>query len=206
MMEHLTKRGEEQAGPGMQLPLTGLACVSRIYTDLAVIDVTAAGLRAVETDRRAGVRRTGEVPGVPIVPPTWREAMEGFRDSWRLGLDHLQLGTRPTAPGPARCCSRMGRRRQLPRSVVPKPRLRRLTGSLPLNPAVGRSRRSGRGWATAGHAREGRRPRLPLLSSDVDRGAPDLRTSHQDARRPRRRHDGRADVFAADGWSRYQRT
>ena len=48
MMEHLTKTGESKIVESCSYPLTGIACVSRIYTDLAVIDVTPAGLRVVE--------------------------------------------------------------------------------------------------------------------------------------------------------------
>ena len=48
MMEHLTKAGESKIVESCSYPLTGMACVSRIYTDLAVIDVTPAGLKVVE--------------------------------------------------------------------------------------------------------------------------------------------------------------
>jgi 3-oxoadipate CoA-transferase beta subunit len=48
MMELLTKQGESKLVETCTYPLTGLACVSRIYTDLAVFDVGPNGARVIE--------------------------------------------------------------------------------------------------------------------------------------------------------------
>lgn len=48
MMEHLTKEGQHKLVDVCTYPLTAKGCVSRIYTDLAVIDVTPAGFSLVE--------------------------------------------------------------------------------------------------------------------------------------------------------------
>jgi 3-oxoadipate CoA-transferase beta subunit len=44
MMEHVTKTGEPKLVPRCSYPVTGLGCVRRVYTDLAVLDITAAGI------------------------------------------------------------------------------------------------------------------------------------------------------------------
>ena len=48
MMDLLTKQGQSKVVRDCTYPLTGLACVSRIYTDLATLEVTDQGLRLVD--------------------------------------------------------------------------------------------------------------------------------------------------------------
>ena len=48
MMEHNTKSGAAKLVPECSYPLTGLACVSRVYTDLAVLAITPGGVRVRE--------------------------------------------------------------------------------------------------------------------------------------------------------------
>ena len=67
MMEHLTKAGQSKLVAACTYPLTGIACVSRIYTDLAVIDVTPAGLKVVETFNGLGFDELQELSGVPLI-------------------------------------------------------------------------------------------------------------------------------------------
>jgi 3-oxoadipate CoA-transferase beta subunit len=44
IMEHMTRKGAPRLLPSCTLPLTAVRCVTRIYTDLAVVDVTPAGM------------------------------------------------------------------------------------------------------------------------------------------------------------------
>ena len=67
MMEHLTKQGESKLVAACTYPLTGIGCVSRIYTDLAVIDVTAGGLKVVENTSGLSHEELQELSGVPLI-------------------------------------------------------------------------------------------------------------------------------------------
>ena len=48
MMDLLTKKGESKIVPQCAYPLTGLACVKRVYTDLATFEIVPAGVRVVD--------------------------------------------------------------------------------------------------------------------------------------------------------------
>jgi 3-oxoadipate CoA-transferase beta subunit len=67
MMEHLTKTGQSKIVATCSYPLTGIACVSRIYTDLAVIDVTPAGLKVVEIFNGLAFADLQRLSGVPLI-------------------------------------------------------------------------------------------------------------------------------------------
>lgn len=72
MMEHLTKKGESKIVERCTYPLTGIACVSRIYTDLAVIDVTPHGLVAREWVEGLSLDELVRISGVPMAAPDER--------------------------------------------------------------------------------------------------------------------------------------
>ena len=66
MMEHTTKKGEPKIVPRCTYPLTGIGCVSRIYTDLAVIEVTPQGLKLVESVDGLAFDELQRLPGAPL--------------------------------------------------------------------------------------------------------------------------------------------
>jgi 3-oxoacid CoA-transferase subunit B len=47
-MQHVNKAGESKLLPKCTLPLTGIKCVKRIVTELAVLDVTPQGFKLIE--------------------------------------------------------------------------------------------------------------------------------------------------------------
>jgi len=48
MMDLLTKKGESKVVPRCTYPLTGIACVKRIYSDLATLECTPNGLKLID--------------------------------------------------------------------------------------------------------------------------------------------------------------
>ena len=66
MMEHLTKKGESKIVERCTYPVTGLNCVNRIYTDLAVIDVTPHGLRVIDIVDGLSLAELMRLSGVPL--------------------------------------------------------------------------------------------------------------------------------------------
>ena len=66
MMEHVTKSGEHKIVERCTYPLTGIGCVARIYTDLAVIDVTPQGLVALEWVEGLSLAELQALTGAPL--------------------------------------------------------------------------------------------------------------------------------------------
>jgi 3-oxoadipate CoA-transferase beta subunit len=70
IMEHTSKRGEPRILKACTYPLTAAACVKRIYTNLAVIDVTPRGLLVIEMIAGMTLERlqASTEPSLKLVP------------------------------------------------------------------------------------------------------------------------------------------
>jgi 3-oxoadipate CoA-transferase, beta subunit len=66
MMELLTKQGESKLVAECTYPLTGLGCVSRVYTDCAVFDVGPCGARVVDLVDGLGIDELRALTGLPL--------------------------------------------------------------------------------------------------------------------------------------------
>ena len=67
MMEHQTKAGESKIVQACTYPLTGIGCVNRIYTDLAVMDVTPNGLIVRDIAEGLSLQELEKLTGVAFI-------------------------------------------------------------------------------------------------------------------------------------------
>jgi 3-oxoadipate CoA-transferase beta subunit len=67
--QHCTKQGEPKLVGSCSYPLTGRGVVDRIYTDLAVVDVTPEGFRLVELAPGVDFEFVRERTGAPLLAP-----------------------------------------------------------------------------------------------------------------------------------------
>lgn len=65
---HCTKAGDPKLVEACSYPLTGLGVVDRVYTDLAVIDVTPQGFQLVELSPGVTFEYAQERTGAPLLP------------------------------------------------------------------------------------------------------------------------------------------
>ena len=70
MMEHLTKDGTSKIVTQCSYPITGVGCVSRIYTDLAVLQVVKGrGLEVIEMVDGLSLEELVRITKVPLLAP-----------------------------------------------------------------------------------------------------------------------------------------
>ena len=67
LMDHLTKKGEPKLVGACTLPLTGRGVVSRVITDLCVLDVADGEFRLVELAPGVGLEQVAAGTGAPVV-------------------------------------------------------------------------------------------------------------------------------------------
>lgn len=68
LTQHCTKNGEPKLVETCTFPLTGLGVVNRIYTDLAVIDITPEGFQLVELSDGVSYDYVQERTGAILLP------------------------------------------------------------------------------------------------------------------------------------------
>ncbi|MAU93695.1 MAG: 3-oxoacid CoA-transferase [Planctomycetes bacterium] len=66
--QHCTKAGDPKLIEACTYPLTGPGVVNRIYTDLAVVDITAAGFQLVELSPGVSFEYVAERTGAKLIP------------------------------------------------------------------------------------------------------------------------------------------
>ena len=68
MMDLLTKQGASKVVAQCSYPLTGVACVKRIYTDLCTLACTPTGLQLIDTVPGLSLAELEQLVGLPIRP------------------------------------------------------------------------------------------------------------------------------------------
>ena len=68
MTQHCTKSGDPKLVENCSYPLTGQGVVDRIYSNLAVIDVTSEGFRVIELAPGVDFETVQERTGAPLLP------------------------------------------------------------------------------------------------------------------------------------------
>lgn len=66
LMDLLTKTGESKLVERCTYPLTGIGCVNRIYSDLAVIDIDENGPAVVEMAEGLDIETLSAMTGIPL--------------------------------------------------------------------------------------------------------------------------------------------
>jgi len=66
--QHCTKNGEPKLVSSCTYPLTGCGVVNRIYTDLAVIEITPEGFKLIELSPGVTFDHVQERTGAPLLP------------------------------------------------------------------------------------------------------------------------------------------
>jgi 3-oxoadipate CoA-transferase beta subunit len=66
MMDLLSKKGESKVVEKCTYPLTGIACVKRIYSDLATLACTTEGLKLIDMVEGLGHAQLEKLVGLPI--------------------------------------------------------------------------------------------------------------------------------------------
>ncbi len=66
--QHCTKNGEPKLVSSCTYPLTGCGVVNRIYTDLAVIEITPEGFKLIELSPGVTFDHVQERTGAPLIP------------------------------------------------------------------------------------------------------------------------------------------
>jgi 3-oxoadipate CoA-transferase beta subunit len=70
MMELTTKSGAAKIVEHLSYPATGLACVSRIYTEQAIFDITPTGVAVTDVFGEATMDSLRELTGLPLLDQT----------------------------------------------------------------------------------------------------------------------------------------